>query len=420
MAGGLRAGRACPESLEGGQPMAQLDLLKRGAEMLETEAELEAKLEKSKQTGRPLRVKLGIDPTGPEIHLGFAVVLRKLRQFQNLGHTAVLIVGDFTARIGDPSGVSKTRPQLTHEQVRANMRRYQEQVHGILIPEQCEFRYNSEWSDRLTGLDIINIASKYTVARIIEREDFRTRLDKGLPLYMHELLYPLFQGYDSVAVEADVEIGGADQYLNLLVGRQLQREFGQEPQVVLTMPLLVGLDGKLKMSKSYGNYVSIKDAPNEMFGKLMSIPDSLILDYFRLGTDRGDAELNETASQLKSGANPRDIKARLALDIVTTYHSAEAAALAAQEFDRVFRDRDTPDEMPEHVLPPGGQSIVDLVVSAGLVNSKSEARRKLLEGAVYIDGKRVQDLGLVVRADSGPKVLKLGKRRFLRITESQP
>jgi tyrosyl-tRNA synthetase len=394
---------------------SKADRLMRGVEMLETADELKAKLEKSEQTGKPLRVKLGIDPTGPEIHLGFAVVLRKLREFQDLGHLAVLIVGDFTARIGDPSGVSKTRPQLSHDEVRANMRRYQEQVYDILVPERCEFRYNAEWSDQLTGLDIINIASKYTVARIIEREDFRTRLDKGIPLHMHELLYPLFQGYDSVAVEADVELGGTDQYLNLLVGRALQREFGQEPQVVMTMPLLVGLDGKLKMSKSYGNYVSIKDPPNEMFGKLMSIPDELIMNYLLLCTGRAEAELKAVEERLKTGENPRDIKAELAKEVISIYHSVEAANEAGIEFDRVFRQKELPDDMPEYGVGAGGVNIVDLIVSAELLPSKSEARRKLTEGAVYLDGERIDDMGLLVRVEAEPRVLKVGKRRFLRL-----
>ncbi|UCG44231.1 MAG: tyrosine--tRNA ligase [candidate division WOR-3 bacterium] len=389
--------------------------LRRGVEFLETEGELKAKLDSSQKTGKPLRVKLGIDPTGPEIHLGFAVVLRKLRQFQDAGHLAVLIVGDFTARIGDPSGQSRTRPQLTYQEVRENMKRYKELVFEILDPDRCEFRYNAEWSDRLTGLDIIDIASKYTVARIIEREDFRARLDNRQPLYIHELLYPLFQGYDSVAVEADVEVGGTDQYLNLLVGRVLQREFGQEPQVVLTMPLLVGLDGKLKMSKSYGNYVSIKDPAAEMFGKLMSIPDELIMDYFLLCTNRAEAELEAVEKRLKTGANPRDIKAELAGEVTATYHSAKAAEEAADEFDRVFRQKELPGEMPEYGVGADGVNIVDLVAGAGLLPSKSEARRKLSEGAVYLDGERIDDMRLLVRVEAEPRVLKVGRRRFLKL-----
>ena len=393
-----------------------LKALARGVEQLETGPELAARLEESRRTGRPLRVKLGIDATGPDIHLGFAVPLRKLRQFQDAGHLAVLIVGDFTARIGDPSGRSRTRPHLTAEEVRRNMERYRDQVFRILDPERCEFRYNSEWSDPLRGADIVGIAARYTVARIIEREDFRTRLDRGVPVHMHELLYPLFQGYDSVAVRADVELGGADQYWNLLVGRELQREFGQAPQVVMTMPLLVGLDGSQKMSKSYGNYVGITEPPVEMFGKLMSMPDGLIIDYFRLCTDRAEGELARVEERLRSGENPRDIKAELARDVIALYHSPAAAETAAAEFDRVFRGRELPAAMPEFVLPAGGLDVVELVVRAGLLPSKSEARRKLREGAVYLDGARVTDPALVVRSGGGPRVLKVGKRRFLRVT----
>ncbi len=399
-----------------------LERLLAGTDRVETASELEARLEQSRRTGRPLRVKYGIDATGPEIHLGFAVGLRKLRQFQDAGHLAVPIVGDFTARIGDPSGRSRTRPQLTEEDVRRNMERYKEQIFRILDPTRCEFRYNAEWSDGLRAADVIRIASKYTVARIIERDDFRTRIDRGVPIHMHELLYPLFQGYDSVAVRADVELGGADQYWNLLVGRELQREFGQEPQVVMTMPLLVGLDGVQKMSKSYGNYVGITEPPREMFGKLMSIPDSLILDYFRLCTNRRPEEIGAFERQLKSGANPRDIKEQLARDIITIYHSAEAAAAAAAEFSRVFREKGLPDQMPEFAVPAAGLGIVDLITSAGLLASRSETRRKLAEGAVQLDGQRITDQALVVRVADRPLILKVGKRRFLRLvsTERQP
>jgi len=388
--------------------------LLRGIDRLETEAELQAKLERSQKTGKPLRVKLGIDASGPDIHLGFAVPLRKLRQFQDAGHLAVLIIGDFTGSIGDPTGRSKTRPQLTDEQIQTNMERYKEQVFKILSPDRCEFRYNSEWFKPMGGADIIKLASKYTVARLIEREDFKNRLAAGTPIHVHELLYPLFQGYDSVAVRADVELGGADQYWNLLVGRELQREFGQEPQVVITMPLLVGLDGTQKMSKSYGNYVAITEPPREMFGKLMSIPDSLIVNYLELCTDRPEPEIATVKQQLASGANPRDIKAELAKDVIAIYHSRAAADEAAAEFDRVFRDKQVPDDMPEFKIPAAGINIIDLVVAAGLLSSKTEARRKLIEGAFYLDNERITDAALLVKVAS-PTVLKVGKRRFLRL-----
>lgn len=393
----------------------QLELLARGTDRLETTSELSERLEAARRDNRPLRVKLGIDATGPDIHLGFAVPLRKLRQFQDAGHLAVLIIGDFTARIGDPSGRSKTRPHLSAEDVQRNMTRYREQVFRILDPERCEFRYNSEWSESLGGADIIGIAARYTVARVIEREDFRKRLQEGVPVHMHELLYPLFQGYDSVAVRADVELGGADQYWNLLVGRELQREYGQPPQVVMTMPLLVGLDGARKMSKSYGNYVGITDPPAEMFGKLMSIPDSLIIDYFDLCTNRQPAEITEFGRRLAAGENPRNIKARLARDIVGSYHPAAAAEEAEQEFNRVFRDRGQPGEIPDFSIPEAGLPIVQLVADAGLLKSRSEVRRKLTEGAVYLDGERVTDPDLIVTVPAEPRVLKVGKRRFMRL-----
>jgi tyrosyl-tRNA synthetase len=386
----------------------------RGIDRLETEPELQAKTEKSQKTGKPLRVKLGIDASGPDIHLGFAVPLRKLRQFQDAGHIAVLIIGDFTGSIGDPSGRSKTRPQLTDQQIKANMERYKEQVYKILLPDRTEFRYNSEWSKPMGGADIIKLASKYTVARLIEREDFKKRLAAGDPIHVHELLYPLFQGYDSVAVRADIELGGADQYWNLLVGRELQREFGQEPQVVLTMPLLVGLDGTQKMSKSYGNYVGITESPREMFGKLMSIPDSLIINYLELCTDRPEPEIAAVKQQLTSGENPRNVKVELAKDVIAIYHSRAAADEAAAEFDRVFRDKQVPDDMPEFKIPAAGINIIDLVVTAGLLSSKTEARRKLIEGAFHLDNQRLTDAGLLVKVES-PAVLKVGKRRFLRL-----
>lgn len=388
--------------------------LLRGIDRLETEAELGRKLAQSEATGRPLRVKLGIDASGPDIHLGFAVPLRKLRQFQDAGHLAVLIIGDFTGKIGDPTGRSKTRPQLSDEQIRANMERYKEQVFRILDPARCEFRYNSEWCEPLGGSDVIKLASKYTVARLVERDDFRKRLDGGIPVHVHELLYPLFQGYDSVAVRSDIELGGADQYWNLLVGRELQREFGLEPQVVMTMPLLVGLDGVQKMSKSYGNYVGITDSPREMFGKLMSIPDSLIVNYLTLCTGRSESEVKEIERRIAAGDNPRDHKAQLARDVIAIYHSTAAADEAAAEFGRIFREKQVPEEMPEQAVPPAGQNIVELLVAAGVFSSKSEARRKLAEGAVHIGDERVSDPALVVRV-SGPVVLKAGKRRFVRL-----
>jgi len=414
MADGIRLTADGRESEADSRKLLAASPLLRGIDRLETEVELAAKLERSQKTGKPLRVKLGIDATGPDIHLGFAVPLRKLRQFQDAGHVAVLIIGDFTGSIGDPSGRSKTRPQLTDEQIQANIVRYKEQVFKILLPDRTEFRYNSEWSKPMGGADVIKLAAKYTVARLIEREDFKKRLAAGDPIHVHELLYPLFQGYDSVAIQADVELGGTDQYWNLLVGRELQREFGQEPQVVLTLPLLVGLDGVQKMSKSYGNYVGIMESPREMFGKVMSIADAMMLDYFRLCTNRPEAEIADFQKRLGSGENPRNIKVELAKDIIAIYHTRAAADEAAAEFDRIFRDKQVPDQMPEFKVPAAGINVIDLVVTAGLLPSKTEARRKLVEGAFYLDNQRLTDAALLIKV-TAPAVLKVGKRRFLRL-----
>jgi tyrosyl-tRNA synthetase len=395
-------------------PQEIINKLKFRTHEIVNEAELFLKLEKAQKENRPLKVKLGIDASGPDIHLGFAVVLRKLRQFQDLGHTAVLIVGDFTGKIGDPSGRSKTRPQLTDTQVKSNVERYKEQIFKILTPERAEFRFNSEWSDQLTGRDLIGIASKYTVARIIEREDFAQRLKQGLPIYMHEILYPLFQGYDSVAVKADIELGGADQYWNLLVGRELQREFNQEPQVIMTMPLLEGTDGKLKMSKSYENYIGIAEPPNEIYGKTMSIPDSMIVKYFQLTTNYTDTEIKEVEKQLKAGENPKNLKSQLAKEIIKIYYSADAAESAAQEFEKVFKNKSLPTDIEEYILKENQIKLTELIVKTKLLSSKSEARRKINEGAVYINDERQTDPNFEIIIDK-PIILKVGKRKFLKI-----
>lgn len=390
-------------------PEKILEELKVNTRKIETEAELLKKL----KTNRQLRVKLGIDASGPEIHLGFAVVLRKLRQFQELGHSAVLIIGDFTGKIGDPSGRKKTRPQLSDEEIKKNIAHYKEQVFKILIPEKTEFVYNSSWSDPLKSQDIINLASKITVARIIEREDFSNRLKTGSPVFLHEILYPLFQGYDSVAVKSDIELGGDDQYWNLLVGRELQRAFGQEPQVIMTVPLLEGTDGKLKMSKSYGNYIGIAEPSKEIYGKVMSIPDELILRYFRLATTLPSEELKAIEKMLKAGKNPKVIKSRLAKEIVALYYSTDVAEEAAQEFERVFKEKKAPEKIPEYSLKKP-MRILELLVNTGLLASKSEARRKIDEGAVSINEEKIKDPNLEVIAEE-PIILKVGKRKFLKI-----
>lgn len=389
----------------------------RGVQECVSEDELSDRLGQAARESRPLRVKLGIDPTGPDIHLGFAVPLRKLRDFQDLGHTAVLIVGDFTAMIGDPSGRSKTRPHLTHEQIETNVRRFEKQLYRILDPERTEIRYNSEWSEPLGASGVIKLLAKYTVAQILQREDFTKRLDAGDPVFMHELCYPVFQGYDSVAVKADVELGGYDQRLNLLVGRVLQREYGQPSQIIIMMPLLEGLSGGAKMSKSYDNYVGIEEEPAEMFGKLMSIPDNLIEQYFELAALADETKLEEVKSRLASGENPRDVKAEMARAIVTIYHSEEAARQAEDEFRKVFAQGGVPEEMPE-INVSAGTKLIDVIAGNDLATSKSEARRLIQQGAVSIEGEKITDIDFEVSVTS-PSVLKVGKRRFaLLIPES--
>lgn len=393
----------------------QLTLIKENAAEIISEEELLKKLQRK----TPLRVKLGIDPSAPEIHLGISVQLRKLRQFQDLGHTAILVVGDFTGMIGDPSGFSKTRPKLTREEIKKNMGRYKEQVFKILNPKKTEFTYNSRWLGSLTIYDFIDIASKYTVARILERDDFSNRLKEGNPLYMHEILYPLFQAYDSVAIKADIELGGTDQKFNLIVGREIMKEFGLAPQIVLTMPILEGTDGVRKMSKSFGNYIAITEPPKEMFGKLMSIPDSLIGKYFELTTDLFPHKLEEYKKGLADGSiNPRDAKLELAKTIVRMYHSAAEAESAADEFIRVFSKRELPSELPEFKVEGREINIVDLLVISKLISSRAEAKRKIREGAIDIDGTTVKEIDAVIQITK-PIILKAGKHRFLKITPKE-
>src|ERR1700737_5012105 len=326
----------------------QLPNLKKATAEIIREDELKAKLAQSLKTGKPLRAKLGLDPTAPDIHLGHTVVIRKLKHFQDLGHTAVFLLGDFTALVGDPSGQSETRPPLSREQVNANAKTYLAQVFKILDPEKTEIRYNSEWLDKLTSYDIVRLCAKYRVARMLEREDFHSRLANQQPISMHELLYPLLVAYDSVVLEADVELGATEQKFNLLMGREIQREYGQPSQVALTMPILVGLDGQRKMSKSLGNYVGITEAPSQMFGKLMSISDDMMWSYFDLVTDRTPEEVAATAAKVKSGAtHPMDAKMLLAQEIIAGFHGAAAAEKAAAEFQRIFRDREAPKQKRE-------------------------------------------------------------------------
>ncbi|MCS7176731.1 MAG: tyrosine--tRNA ligase [Candidatus Kapabacteria bacterium] len=379
------------------------------------EGELIVKLENSVRSGRPLTVKLGCDPSRPDLHLGHAVVLYKLRQFQELGHNAVLIIGDFTATIGDPSGRTKARPHLSLEETRQNAQTYVEQAMKVLLPERLSIRFNSEWLEQLTFRELITVAAQCTVAQMLEREDFTRRYERGDPIGLHEFLYPLAQALDSVAIRADVELGGTDQRFNLLMGRHIQRFYGQEAQCLVLMPLLEGTDGVEKMSKSLGNYIALTDPPTEMFGKLMSIPDSLIVRYYRLAAFASAEEARKLEEGLRSGSwHPRDAKAFVARRIVAFYYGEEAAQHAAEEFDRVFKYHEFPKDMPEVVLPVPALPVVDLLVRAGLVPSRSEARRQIQQGAVRIDGERVTDWGSVVEL-SRERIVAVGKRRFVRV-----
>lgn len=381
--------------------------LGRGADAIISQAELRAKLQKSRATGTPLRVKLGLDPTAPDIHLGFAVVLRKLRAFQDLGHQAHLIIGDFTAQIGDPTGKSKTRPQLTREQVEANAQTYQEQLFRILDKEKTTVHFNGDWLGKMTFSDVIGLAAKYTVAQTLEREDFAQRLEAQKPIGLHEILYPLCQGQDSVAIQADVELGGSDQRFNNLVGRELQRQSGQEPQVVMLMPLLVGTDGTQKMSKSLGNYIGINEPPGEMFGKAMSIPDAAMRTYYILATEVPEEEIETLLA-----GHPMDAKKRLAREIVAQYHGGEAAVAAQAGFEAQFSRGETPDEMPEVQITNGVTALHLLREAFGV--SGGEAKRLIAGNAVSIDGEKVADANAALELKDGA-VVKMGKRGWARL-----
>jgi tyrosyl-tRNA synthetase len=396
----------------------QLARLRRGAAEIIREEELQEKLTQSAKAGRPLRVKLGVDPTAPDLHLGHTVVLRKLRHFQELGHTAIFLIGDFSAMIGDPTGQSETRPPLTREQVDANAKTYLAQVAKILDPEKTEVRYNSEWLGKMTGEDLIRLCAHYRLARMLEREDFHNRLEANLPISVHELLYPLLTAYDSVALKSDVELGATEQKFNLLVHREIQREYGQPSQVVMTMPILVGLDGQRKMSKSLGNYVGITESPGTMFGKLMSISDVLMWSYFELLSERPAGELAALRARVDSGAlHPMDAKMDLAQQIVSDFHGTEPAKHAADEFQRVFRDRQSPAEAPVHKIPTGPpQRLSALLVQLGLAASRAEADRLIKQGGVEVDEVRVSDVKKEVDLSRpGGFLLRAGKKKFVRV-----
>jgi len=391
----------------------QLAVFRRGADELLVEAEVAAKLGR----GAPLRIKLGLDPTAPDIHLGHTVVLNKMRQMQDLGHQVIFLIGDFTSMIGDPSGRNATRPPLTREQIEANAKTYHAQASKVLDPARTEIRYNSEWSEPLGAAGMIKLAARYTVARMLERDDFAKRFAGNQPIAIHEFLYPLMQGYDSVALKADIELGGTDQRFNLLVGRELQRHFGQEPQCILTMPLLEGTDGVEKMSKSKGNYIGITDAPNDMFGKLMSISDVLMWRYFELLSFRPMDEIARLKADCDSGRNPRDAKVLLAQEIVARFHSPAAAESARTEFDARFRHGALPEDLADINLDSAGAGlpIAQLAKQAGLVDSTSEALRLIAQNGLRVGGDVVSDRSLVIKAGT-TVVVQAGKRKFARVT----
>ena len=390
-----------------------MEVTKRGCEELLVEADWLQKLARSEATQKPLRIKLGLDPTAPDIHLGHTVVLNKLRQLQDLGHTVIFLIGDFTSMIGDPSGRNSTRPPLTPEEIAVNAKTYYQQASIILDPSKTEVRYNSEWCDALGARGMITLAAKYTVARMLERDDFTKRYRGGVPISVHEFLYPLMQGYDSVALQSDLELGGTDQKFNLLVGRELQKEYGQEPQCILTMPLLVGLDGVEKMSKSKGNYIGINEPANEMFGKVMSISDELMWSYFTLLSFRPMAEIDHMKQEVAAGRNPRDCKVLLGQEIVARFHSQAAAEKALEDFNHRAKGG-IPDDIPELELSGAPLGIAALLKAANLVPSTSEANRNIEQHGVRIDGAVVSDKALKV--EPGTYVIQVGKRRFAKVT----
>jgi tyrosyl-tRNA synthetase len=396
----------------------QLAYLKKGSTEIIREEDLKAKLEQSAKTGKPLRAYLGVDPTAPDIHLGHTVVLRKLKHFQDMGHTAVFLIGDFSAMIGDPTGVSETRPPLTREQVDANAQTYLAQVYKILDRDKTEVRYNSEWLGQMSSFDVVRLCGHYRLARMLEREDFRSRLEKNLPISVHELLYPLLTAYDAVALQSDVELGATEQKFNMLVHREIQREYGQTPEVVLTMPILVGLDGERKMSKSLGNYVAITEAPGEGFGKLMSISDELMWSYYDLLTDFGPHVILGLREEVRSGTlHPMDAKMQLAHAIIAGFHGEAAARKASQEFQRVFRDRQAPEEAPKHHLKRGEpKRLSALLVELKLASSRSEAERLIKHGGVEVAGQRIEDVKREIDLSKPSEfLLRAGKKKFVRI-----
>jgi len=395
----------------------QIEIIRRGTTEIISEEDLVEKLKGSIKTGQPLRIKTGFDPTAPDIHFGHTVLLRKMRQFQDLGHEVIFLIGDFTGMIGDPSGLSETRPALTREQVKANAQTYKEQVFKILDPEKTVLEFNSNWMDKMTSEQMIRLASCYTVARMLEREDYRTRFQQQRPISIHEFLYPLVQGYDSVALRADVELGGTDQRFNLLVGREIQKQYGQEPQVILMMPLLEGTDGVQKMSKSLGNYIGINESPGEIFGKIMSISDDLMMRYYELLSTVPNQEFSRMKADMESGKlNPKNAKQRLAMEMVDRYHGEQAAAQARDQFEEVFSRKGLPEDIETVVLDSGGEAawLPRVLSETGMVSSNSEGKRMIGQGAVSVDGERAGDPEATL-ASGKEYLIKVGKRRFKKV-----
>ena len=393
----------------------QIEFLKKGAVDVIREEDLHKKLERAEKTGKPLRVKLGLDPTAPDIHVGHTVVIRKLKAFQDLGHTVIFLIGDFTGMIGDPSGKNVTRPPLSREEINVNAETYKRQMFKLLDPEKTELRFNGEWMDKFNAADFIKLCAKTTVKQILERDDFTKRINEEKPISLHELLYPLVQGYDSVALSADVELGGTDQKFNLLMGRNLQREYDQEPQVIITTPLLEGLDGVNKMSKSLGNYIGIDEPAGEMFGKVMSITDDLMWKYYELLTDLSPSEISNLRSQMAAGENPRNIKVNLAKLIIRDFHSQSAADAAEEEFIKRFVQKEVPDEIEERSVSAGSYPLAQLLVDTGLAASKGEARRLIEQGGVKVNGEKASAANADISIDADGVLLQVGKRKFLKV-----
>jgi tyrosyl-tRNA synthetase len=395
----------------------QFEYLRKGCVDIIQEHELKAKIARSIKEKKPLRVKAGFDPTAPDIHLGHTVLLRKMKHFQDLGHEVIFLIGDFTGLIGDPSGRSSTRPAMTREEINRNAETYKAQIFKILNREKTVIDFNSRWLGKLTSFDIINLAAKYTVARILERDDFSNRLKKGQPISAHEIFYPLMQAYDSVALKADVELGGTDQKFNLLVGRDIQREFGQEPQVIMTVPLLEGLDGAEKMSKSLNNYVGITEPPGEIYGKIMSISDPLMFRYYELLTDEPLSQIEKWKKEVKEKIiHPKDLKSRLAQSLAADFWGKEEARKAAQEFERIFKKKELPSEIEEIELEAPQALLVDLLVNKNLFPSSREAKRVIRQGGLYLDGQRIEDVGFKLDLRKKSEViLKIGKKKFYKI-----